>query len=86
MTKKKRYTTSYILKLLTLPFLIVGYFFRRMLWSYVIKKKPFIEWTIFILSIAIVVLVISGLIRGDFKPGKEGIELQKHGGAAKKGR
>jgi len=56
-----------------------------MLWSYVIKKKPFIEWTIFILSIAIVILVISGLIRGDFKPGKEGMELQKHGGGAKKG-
>jgi hypothetical protein len=42
-----------------------------MLWSYVTKKKPFIEWVVLILSIAIVVLVISGIFRGDFKPGKD---------------
>jgi len=79
MTKKKRYTPRYIAGLITLPFLIVGYFFRKMLWSYVIKKKPFIEWAIFVLSIAVVILVISGLIRGDFKPGKEVQVIKQRG-------
>ncbi len=71
MTKKKRYTLRFLLRLTTLPFLIVVYFFKKMLWSYVTKKKPFIEWVVLILSIAIVVLVISGIFRGDFKPGKD---------------
>ncbi len=71
MTKKKRYTARYILGLGLLPFLIVGYFFRTTIWRYTTKKKPFIEWVVFILSVTIIVLVISGLIRGDFKPGKD---------------
>lgn len=58
---------------MTLPFLVVVYFFRRTLWHYLTKKKPFIEWAVLILSVAIVALFISGLIRGDFKPGKEEI-------------
>lgn len=57
--------------LMLLPFLIVGYFFKRMIWSYVIKKKSFIEWSILILSITIIIVSISALIHGDFKPSKE---------------
>jgi len=80
MTKKKRYTPRYIMGLLTLPFLVVFYFFRKALWNYLTKKKPFIEWAVLVLSVAIVALVISGLIRGDFKPGKdmEIIQKKKH--------
>jgi len=75
MAKKKRYTTRYIFGLCTLPFLIVGYFFRKTLWSYLTRKKPFIEWVVLVLSVTIVVLVVSGIIRGDFRPGKEAQDL-----------
>jgi hypothetical protein len=75
MTKKKRYTVRYILGLCILPFLIVGYFFNRTIWSYLTKKKPFIEWMVLVLAITITGLVISGLIRGDFRPGKQPVDL-----------
>jgi len=70
VTKKKRYTARYILGLITLPFLVVGYFFRKVVWGYLSKKKPLVEWTVLVLSIVIVILVVSGIIRGDFKSGK----------------
>lgn len=70
MPKKKRYTTRYILGLATFPFLVIGYFFNKIIWKYLSKRKPFIEWTVLALSITIVVLIISGIIRGDFRASK----------------
>ena len=75
MSKKKRYTARYLIGLGMLPFLIVGYFFRKYIWSYLTKKKPFVEWVIVVLGITVVILAISGLLRGDFKPGKEAKDL-----------
>ncbi|MGP8216121.1 MAG: hypothetical protein ACLQQ4_11190 [Bacteroidia bacterium] len=85
MTKKRRYTPRYILGLCILPFLIVGYFFKKIVWKYLTKKKPFIEWTVLVLSVTFVILIISGILRGDFKPTKESMnlsprELKKKGG------
>ncbi|HSY76278.1 MAG TPA: hypothetical protein VK890_05450 [Bacteroidia bacterium] len=77
MAKKKRYTPRYIVGLAMLPFLTIGYFFRKIFWNYLTKKKPFIEWAVMVLSIAIVVLVISGLLRGDFRPGKDSQDTQQ---------
>jgi hypothetical protein len=78
MTKQRRYTLRYIFGLCILPFLIIGYFFDRTIWSYLTKKKPFIEWMVLVLAIAITSLVISGIIRGDFRPGKQPVQLNPY--------
>lgn len=76
MTKKKRYTPRYILGLCILPFLIIGYFFNRIIWSYITKRKPLIEWVVLTLGITILVLIVTGIVRGDFKSTKEPVDLQ----------
>jgi hypothetical protein len=62
--------TRYIVGFTLLPFRIIGYFLKNVVWSFLARRKSGLEWSIFVLSITVVVLLITAIIYGDFKPTK----------------
>jgi hypothetical protein len=60
----------YIVGFTLLPFRIIGYFLKNVVWEFLSRKKSFIEWSLLILSIVVVALLVTAIIYGDFKPTK----------------
>jgi hypothetical protein len=63
--------TRYIVGFTLLPFRIVGYFLKNVVWHFLARKKSFVEWSILVLSIVVAGLTITAIMYGDFNATKQ---------------